>query len=114
MIDGQDIDQNIWTYPFGLELRGDFTTSGGWRLQPFIDALVTPASGDIYANTKLRFTGVPGEASVDTQTMDYWRYGGSIGIQATRDNFSLGLKYQLQAGSHTTAQTIMGTFVYEF
>lgn len=93
---------------------GNFGTESGWLLQPSLDALVTPASGDIYATTKVRFTGVPGEGNIDTQTMDYWRYGVNAGFIAKKDSFSLGINYQIQAGSHRTEQAVFGTLVNEF
>lgn len=70
--------------------------------------------GDIYANAKLNFTGVPGEANIDTQTMDYRRCGGNAGFIAKKENFSLGVNYQLQADSHTTGQAVFDTLAYEF
>lgn len=75
---------------------------------------MTPASGDIYASTKLNFTGVPGEANIGAQTMEYLRYGVSVGFIARKDNFNFSLDYKIQHGWRSTEQSVFGTFCYEF
>lgn len=114
MLDGQTIRQNIWTFPFGLKLAASLDTGGDWQIRPALDFRVTPAAGDVYATTDLHFTGVPGEGSIKTQTMDYWQFGGGASLKAETRTFSLGLDYQVSAGRHSADQSLLATIVYKF
>ncbi len=73
-----------------------------------------PAAGDIKARGDVRFTGVDRTAEVETQTLDYITYMGQAGIEFGNDALSFGVNYNLQAGAHTTAHGVFGTFRYEF
>ena len=114
MIDGEAINQSKWTFPFGIELKAQLNTESGWEIAPCLSFLATPAAGQIDANTKVHFTGVPGEGDISTQTMDYFRIGGGAGITASKDNFTLGINYAIQTGVRTTEQSVFGTLAIEF
>lgn len=114
VLDGEDFSQSIWTFPFGVEFGAGFETGSGWRIRPGLDIFAIPAAGDIYAHTRSRFMGTTQSFEVNTQTMDYWRLGGSASLELSRGPFSAGLNYRLESGLRTTAQTLFANFCYQF
>lgn len=114
ILEGDALHQNIWTFPVGIAFSREIETGNGWRFTPSLDLAVVPAAGDIKARGDVRFTGVDGTAEVETQTLDYITYMGQAGIEFGNDALSFGVNYNLQAGAHTTAHGVFGTFRYEF
>lgn len=114
ILEGDALHQNIWTFPVGVTFSKDIDTGNGWRFTPSLDLAVVPAAGDIKARGDVRFTGVDGTAEVETQTLDYVTYTGQAGLEFGNDTLSFGVNYNLQAGAHTTAHGVFGTFRYEF
>lgn len=114
LLKGDAIKQNIWTFPVGVAFSKSIETGKGWRVKPSLDLAVIPAAGDIKAKGDVRFTGVPGSAEVETQTMDYITYMGQAGIEFDNGTVSLGVNYNLQAGANTTAHGVFATLRYEF
>ncbi|WP_296304208.1 autotransporter domain-containing protein [uncultured Desulfovibrio sp.] len=114
ILEGDALHQNIWTFPVGVAFSKDIETGNGWRFTPSLDLAVIPAAGDIKARGDVRFTGVDRTAEVETQTLDYITYMGQAGIEFGNDALSFGVNYNLQAGAHTTAHGVFGTFRYEF
>ena len=114
LLKGDGISQNIWTFPVGVAFSKQIATGNGWHVKPCLDLAVIPASGDIKARSDVRFTGVNGTAELDTQTMDYISYMGQAGLEFGNDNVSFGVNYNVQAGAHSTAHGVFGTFRYEF
>lgn len=111
---GEQINQNIWTFPIGVTFSKQVETSNGWYVKPSLDLGVLPATGDIEAKSKIRFTGTTTKAELDTHTMDYMSYTGGLGLDFGNDNLSFGVNYNIQASEHSTAQGVFGTVRYEF
>lgn len=111
---GDQINQNIWTFPIGVTFSKQVETSNGWYVKPSLDLGVLPATGDIEAKSKIRFTGTGTKAELDTHTMDYMSYTGGLGLDFGNDNLSFGVNYNIQASEHSTAQGVFGTVRYEF
>lgn len=114
VMDGRAVDQSIWTFPFGLDLRGSFETASGWKVAPSVKFAAIPAAGDIETRTKLRYTGTGRYGAIYTQTMDYFTLGGGIALDISRAGFSLGLAWNAQAGRHGSEQSVFGSLAYEF
>lgn len=114
VMEGDALYQNIWTFPVGVAFSKELATDGGWHFKPGLDLAVIPAAGDIKARGDVRFTGVSQSAEVETQTMDYLTWMAQAGIEFGNETVSLGVNYNLQAGAHTTAHGVFGTFRYEF
>lgn len=51
---------------------------------------------------------------LESQTRDNITYGGSVGVEFSHGNFSLGVAYDGQFGAHTTSQGVFGILKYEF
>lgn len=114
VLEGDALHQNIWTFPVGVAFSKEIETGNGWHFKPSLDLAVIPAAGDIKARGDVRFTGVDRAAEVETQTLDYITYMGQAGLEFGNDSLSFGVNYNLQAGAHTTAHGVFGTFRYEF
>ena len=83
-------------------------------MKPNLDLGIIPATGDIEARSKIRFTGTGTKAELDTHTMDYMSYTGGLGLDFGNDNLSLGVNYNIQASEHSTSHGVFGTVRYEF
>ncbi len=106
--------QNIWTFPVGVQFAKSFDMNNGWYVKPSLDLSIIPAAGDIEAPNDIRFTGISGATSMETQTMDRVSYGGQVGLEFGNDNMKLGMNYNLQMGAHSTNHGVFGTLRYEF
>ncbi|CAK7000711.1 MAG: hypothetical protein DESF_00001 [Desulfovibrio sp.] len=111
---GDEMNQNIWTFPIGVTFSKQVETGSGWYVKPSLDLGVIPATGDIEAKSKIRFTGTGTKAELDTHTMDYMSYTGGLGLDFGNDNLSLGVNYNIQASEHSTSHGVFGTVRYEF
>ena len=70
--------------------------------------------GDFKAKNKIRFTGTDNKAELETKTLDYITYGGTVGMEFGTDDLSVGVSYSGQFGEETSAHGVFGTFRYEF
>lgn len=114
VIDGDSMNQNIWTFPMGVTFTKNIQLDNGWRVKPLLDLLVTPAAGDIKAKSKIHFTGTDRTAELETKMMDYFTYGGTAGIEFGNENFSIGVNYSGQFGAESSAHGVFGFLRYEF
>lgn len=114
LLDGEKVEQSIWTFPCGLELNGIFKGEDGWAFSPALNLGVIPAAGDLSGRTKVRYTGVPGQGNVESQIMDYTAFFGSLGLEMLKENLAFGLKANLKAGRHGEEKSLFGVFRYEF
>lgn len=114
VVEGDSFTQNIWTFPVGVSFSKSMDLNNGWHIKPLLDLNITPATGDIKAKTKVRFTGTASEAEIDTKMMDYVTYGGTAGIEFGNDSVSVGINYHGQFGAESSAHGVFGMFRYEF
>jgi len=105
--------QNIVQFPIGVTLSKDFDFSG-WNVKPMADISVIPAAGEKKAFTKMNFSGMDAWDSVNSRIMDSTSWSGTIGVQAEKGNFSLGLNYGVQASSNETDQNIQLKLGWKF
>ena len=111
---GDSFAQNIWTFPIGVSFTKDYEFTNGWKAKLLLDLNVIPATGDIKAKSKIRFSGLGQEAELDTKMMDYITYGGIAGIEFGNDSISFGVNYSGQFGAESSAHAVFGTLRYEF
>lgn len=114
IINGDSFDQNIWTFPIGVKFSNALKLDNGWLLSPALDFRITHAAGDIQAKTTTRYTNTAQDIELRSTIMDYLTVGGTAGLEASYGDFTVGVNYSLDAGSHTLYNTVMGTFRYEF
>ena len=114
VLKGDEINQSIWSFPFGVTFSKDIALDNGWYVKPLLDLNVTPRAGEIKANSEVRFTGVGQKAEVESQMLDYITYGGTAGLEFGSDNIKLGVNYNLQMGANSTSHGVNATFRFEF
>jgi len=105
--------QNIVQFPIGVTFTKDFEANG-WNVKPMADISVIPAAGEKDAHTKVNFSGMDAWDSVNTRIMDSTSWSGTVGVQAEKGNFSLGLNYGVQASSNETDQNIQLKLGWKF
>ena len=74
VLKGDEINQSIWSFPFGVTFSKDIALDNGWYVKPLLDLNVTPRAGEIKANSEVRFTGVGQKAEVESQMQYLRRY----------------------------------------
>lgn len=114
VIKGKSTEQNIWEFPIGVTMTKVVELDQGWRFKPLLDLNVIPAAGDFDTKNKIRFTGTGTRAELETKSMDYITYGGTVGLEFSNDNLSLGINYSGEFGEESSAHGVFGTLRYEF
>lgn len=114
VLEADRTQQDIWTFPIGVQFAKSFVMDNGWYVKPSLDLSITPAAGDVEARRDVRFTGVSGALTTEAQTMDWVSYGGQAGLEFGNDNVKLGVNYNLQLGAHSTNHGVFGSLRYEF
>lgn len=114
VMDGANMYQNVWSFPVGVTFTKDFALENGWAFTPLLDLRVTPRAGDIDARSRVSFTGVPGSAITETQTMDDITYGGTVGLEFSKDNMKLDFSYSLDAGEDVSSHGFFARWSWKF
>ena len=109
----QSDTQSIVQFPIGVTLSKTVAFAD-WNVKPMVDVSVIPAVGDKEANTKVKFSGIDAWSSMDSRIMDSTSWAGTVGIQAEKGSFSLGLNYGVQASSHETDQNVQIKLGWKF
>ncbi len=114
ILKGDAFSQHIWSFPVGVQFAKTFETESGWHIMPQLDLQLTPHAGDIEAKAYTRYTGVPKKTELETQVFDRLTYGGQVGLEFGKDNFAVGVNYNLQVGAQSSSHGLFGTLRYEF
>ena len=105
--------QHIVQFPIGVTVSKDIDVSG-WNVKPLADVSVIPAAGEKKNTTKVSYAGIGALDSVNTRIMDSTSWAGTLGVQAEKGNFALGLNYGVQASSHETDQSVSVGISWKF
>lgn len=97
--------QYIVQFPIGVTVSKDFSWSD-WTIKPMADLSVIPASGDKHASTVVNFSGLNAWDNVYTRVMDRTSWAGTLGLQARKGHFTLGMNYGVQHASNETDQNV--------
>ena len=88
-VDGTDA--NVFSIPVGITLSKNIV-AGTWTVKPSLDLTVACNFGDDSLESKVNYLGVANKAlSTDTEFVDSFTYGATMGIAAQSGNVSLGL-----------------------
>ena len=88
-VDGTDA--NVFSIPVGITLSKDIV-AGTWTVKPSLDLTVACNFGDDSLESKVNYLGVANkDLSTDTEFVDSFTYGATMGIAAQSGNVSLGL-----------------------
>lgn len=114
VLSASDSSQKIWTFPIGVTFTKTIQQKSGWTCKPVFDLSLIPASGNLDADSVVRFTGVNSNALVSTEVMGDFSYKGTLGVEFGKDNLTYGLGYSIQASSEMTNHTVYGMVRYAF
>lgn len=104
--------QNIWLLPVGVSLRQENVYDNGWRVTPRADLSYIWAMGDT-DNSMNIVTGVKNDMLRYT-VMDNGSFLGTIGIEATKADWTYGLSYSLQKGEYQRSDKWFVDISYSF
>lgn len=103
--------QNVWTLPVGVSLRHESVT-GGWRLTPQADLSYVWAFGD--TDNAMDVTLAGHSSRLDYTIMDSGSWLGSVALEAAKGDWSCGLGYSYQKGSHAESNKWFVNVEYSF
>lgn len=90
--------QNIWTLPIGVSLRNETVTKSGWRFTPRADLSYIWAFGD--TDNDMTVNAGSGYDTLSYTVMDSGSWLGALALEAAKDDWSYGVGYSYQKGSH--------------
>lgn len=105
---------NIWMLPIGIGVHHETVTADGWKLRPTADIAYVWTLGD--KNTAMDIT-VPGVNATDRlgyDIMDSGFFVGKLGLEAEKGDWTYGLGYACQKGSHAQNSKFMLNVTYSF
>lgn len=85
----EDANATIVEFPIGAEVKKAFQTSSGFSVAPSFLLAVVPTVGSKDIDSKVRFAGA--ESTYNFTFADDVKVRSQLGIEAQKDNFTLGL-----------------------
>jgi outer membrane autotransporter barrel domain protein len=85
----EDANATIVEFPIGTEVKKAFQTSSGFSVAPSFSLAVVPTVGSKDIDSKVRFAGA--ESTYNFTFADDVKVRSQLGIEAQKDNFTLGL-----------------------
>lgn len=105
---------DLWLLPVGISISHESVTAGGWKVRPTADIAYVWTLGD--KNTAMDIT-VPGVNATDRlgyDIMDSGFFVGKLGVEAEKGDWTYGLGYAYQKGSHAQNSKFMLNVTYSF
>lgn len=105
---------DLWLLPVGIIISHESVTAGGWKVRPTADIAYVWTLGD--KNTAMDIT-VPGVNATDRlgyDIMDSGFFVGKLGLEAEKGDWTYGLGYACQKGSHAQNSKFMLNVTYSF
>ena len=105
---------DLWLLPVGISISHESVTAGGWKVRPTADIAYVWTLGD--KNTAMEIT-VPGVNATDRlgyDIMDSGFFVGKLGLEAEKGDWTYGLGYACQKGSHAQNSKFMLNVTYRF
>lgn len=105
---------DLWLLPVGISISHESVTAGGWKVRPTADIAYVWTLGD--KNTVMDIT-VPGVNATDRlgyDIMDSGFFVGKLGLEAEKGDWTYGLGYACQKGSHAQNSKFMLNVTYSF
>lgn len=105
---------DLWLLPVGISISHESVTAGGWKVCPTADIAYVWTLGD--KNTAMDIT-VPGVNATDRlgyDIMDSGFFVGKLGLEAEKGDWTYGLGYACQKGSHAQNSKFMLNVTYSF
>ncbi len=111
---GNSTSANIWQFPVGVTFAKNITIQNGWNIKPSCDITLIPVAGDKDIAQEIRFTGVAGLATVDSEIMDSISGRAKIGVEMSKNAYYMGIDYAYQGSSNMDSHNIHAIFGIKF
>ena len=99
--------------PIGVSVRGEFNTQNGWNVRPQGDFSVIPQFGDVEQTTTVQnVRGVTDD--VTGEFAGKFVTKTSLGVQAQKGQWNLGVEYGMTAGDSTQNHAIKAKVKFSF
>ncbi|EBF9224653.1 autotransporter outer membrane beta-barrel domain-containing protein, partial [Salmonella enterica] len=104
----------FWQFPVGVSVARDFTGNGGLNVRPWLDVGYVHAAGDTRSSARVSLPGLDGTAETGGRLVDRDAFRTRTGVELQKNNWSVGLSYDLQTTSGETDHSVVGSVTYHF
>ncbi|WP_443689617.1 autotransporter domain-containing protein [Phascolarctobacterium faecium] len=105
---------NIWMLPIGIGVQYETVTSDGWKLRPMADIAYVWTFGDNNSAMDVTVPGVNATDRLGYDIMDSGFFVGKLGVEAEKGDWTYGLGYAYQKGSHAQNNKFTVNVTYSF
>ena len=105
---------NIWMLPIGIGVHHETVTADGWKLRPMADIAYVWTFGDNNSAMDITVPGVNAADRLGYDIMDSGFFIGKLGLEAEKGDWTYGLGYACQKGSHAQNSKFMLNVTYSF
>lgn len=105
---------NIWMLPIGIGVHNETVTADGWKLRPMADVAYVWTFGDNNSAMDVTVPGVNATDRLGYDIMDSGFFVGKLGVEAEKGDWTYGLGYAYQKGSHAQNSKFMLNVTYSF
>lgn len=105
---------NIWMLPVGISISHESVTAGGWKVRPMADIAYVWTFGDNNSAMDITVPGINAADRLGYDIMDSGFFIGKLGLEAEKGDWTYGLGYACQKGSHAQNSKFMLNVTYSF
>lgn len=105
---------NIWMLPIGIGVHHETVTADGWKLRPMADIAYVWTFGDNNSAMDVTVPGVNATDRLGYDIMDSGFFVGKLGVEAEKGDWTYGLGYAYQKGSHAQNNKFTVNVIYSF
>lgn len=105
---------NIWMLPIGIGVHHETVTADGWKLRPMADIAYVWTFGDNNSAMDVTVPGVNATDRLGYDIMDSGFFVGKLGVEAEKGDWTYGLGYAYQKGSHAQNNKFTVNVTYSF
>lgn len=105
--------QNVFMLPVGLKLSKENKLGHDWTVTPKLDLSYTWNMGDTDSEMNVSVPGLT-SSRLGYSVMDSGSFMGVAGIEAQRKNWTYGVSYAYQKGSHQDSKKIIADIKMSF
>ena len=105
---------DLWLLPVGISISHESVTAGGWKVRPTADIAYVWTLGDKNIAMDITVPGVNATDRLGYDIMDSGFFVGKLGLEAEKGDWTYGLGYACQKGSHAQNSKFMLNVTYSF
>ncbi len=105
---------DLWLLPVGISISHESVTASGWKVRPTADIAYVWTLGDKNIAMDITVPGVNATDRLGYDIMDSGFFVGKLGLEAEKGDWTYGLGYACQKGSHAQNSKFMLNVTYSF